>query len=919
MGYKFRYRQTVTEGGSSVHEGHFLEVSDDVWSISPLNAPWVNAGCYAGAIPANGSDIGTYSVVTWSGWNKDSVYSDMRDMSIKSYEGSSQQNLRFMAKYNSGSFTVPRQYFNWTNLREPTVTAIRDAIPYRYEVSNYSEYDPYRRQDKTVSAFGNSNSPLNIAPLEELHINNLILVPRFIIKEIEYYNYDDVADGYQSVDNSATATLYSWADIKPADNTPAGEHYDADLFDTGWKEITPVHEDGRRFQFCCGAFLVPYYGKSSNSYNTTTDTYTAGTNPDDGKVYGDRQVFGSVASEFNEYPIINTTTNMTRPCLMVMTESYNTVTGGLTYSTPTGIMFTNSMPSGNISANILALQPSWSLMSNFQTFSATTQWSSQFFTGNRDTSNLYADLDPSTSNTSPDLSIPTKIDFDVNISHLYNITDLATTVRHYIPNNNPIAFSFSKNNRNVTATNCAFFAINSLWHTIASLGCYVADDVTAAQKAPTGYYTGNNNHMYLGHMDASGITDGVMLQGGEIPASVQAGIDDIIQNTPYTPIKPTPPTPSDTDPTNPPVPSGKAEPKITGDDVKGRQDRAFHASSNSYYELSDAELKSFIDVLWAQPQSFYEAIQIAGKQTASIFDYITSLRVYPFDATALFPVGTSGQSPIFMGTGATLKKTDGTEYTLTKLTEYVNYTNFCSFHLAEFKDWRNNFLDYSPYTKVSLYLPYAGTIDLDCQMISAFSDITGCTIDVDCSIDLQSGVLTYYVFADNAYLLATQNVKVGVDIPLNGNDSLQQSINMVRNTYSNATRLLSGASSIALNAMSGNGAGAVSEALTAPVGIAEMALNTSLASRQIPVNTMPTSGSISSMLAGQDAFITIYRQKIANPANYGHAIGYKTESSHTIDSLSGWTVCRNPDLSGISATEGEKRLIADILTTGFYA
>lgn len=916
MTYTFRYRQSVTEGGSTVQQGGLIPVSESVWNLSPLNEPWVNAGCYAGAIPANGSEIGSYSIAMWSGWNKDSVYSDMRDLNIRSYVGSSQQNLRFMAKYNNGSFSVNKQSFNWTNLREPTVTAIRDAIPNRYELSNYSEYDPYKRQNKSLATSGNSNSPLNVAPLEELHINDLIWLPIFKFNEVEYYNFDDVAEGYANVTYGSSVSYY-WGDIKPEDKTPAGEHYDADLFEKGWTEIEPVHEGGRRFRYCCGVYLTPYYGKSSNSYNPTTDTYNAGTNPDDGKVYGDRQVFGSVASEFDEYPVIGTTTNLNRPCLLVMTESYDSVTGGLVYSLPAGISFSNILVTGSVSGNVHALQPSWSIASDFHTFAATTSWTSEFFIGNQDYCNFYQDSDPASNQAEPSLSITScVINADIQIAGLYNIPDLSSATRLYLVDNTPLAYAFQKSNRNLTATNLAFYPVNSLWHTIASLGCYVADYTTTAQKAPTGYYTGNNNHMYLGHMDASGITDGIMLQGGEIPASVQAGIDDIIQNTPYTPIKPTPPTPSDTDPTNPPVPSGKAEPKITGDDVKGRQDRAFHASSNSYYELSDAELKSFIDVLWSQPQSFYEAIQIAGKQTASIFDYITSLRVYPFDAS-LFP--TSGSSPIFMGTGATLKKTDGTEYTLSKLSEYINYTNFCSFHLAEFKDWRNNFLDYSPYTKVSLYLPYAGTIDLDCQMISAFSDITGCTIDVDFSIDLQSGVLTYYVFADNAYLLATQNVKVGVDIPLNGNDSLQQSINMVRNTYSNATRLLSGASSIALNAMSGNGAGAVAEALTAPVGIAEMALNTSLASRQIPVNTMPTSGSISSMIAGQDPFITIYRQKIANPANYGHAIGYKTESTHSIDSLSGWTVCRNPDLSGISATEGEKRLIADILTTGFYA
>lgn len=914
MGNTIRFRQAVTEGSSTVTEEMFEPVSDVVWEISTLNEQWVNAGCYAGAIPANDSDIGTYSIASWTGWNKDSVYSDMRNMTIKSVKGSSQQNLRFMAKYNSSSFTVSRQYYNWTNLRNSTAIAVKDAID---ALEPFTVYDPYKRQDKNVLTTGNSNSPLNIAPLEHLEINNLIFVPRFVFKEIEYYNYDAAADGYKSVINTTTSTMYSWADIKPADNTPAGEHYDADLFDRGWKEIEPVNEDGKRFMFCLGVYLIPYYGKSSNSYNAATDTYNAGTNPDDGRVYGNRQVFGSVASQADEYPVIGDTTNMTRPCLMVLTESYNEVTGGLTYSTPTGIMFSNFVPSANVSANELALHSSWSLMANFQTFAANSYWSPVFNPNNKDYSNMYADVDPATSNTAPDLTILTKIDMDIDVSHLYDLSGLDTTVHYYLPNSSPIAFLYQKGNRNFTATNCAFFSINALWHTIASLGCYIADDFTAAQKAPTGYYTGNNNHMYLGHMDANGITDGIMLQGGEIPSSVQAGIDDIIAGTPYTPITPTPPTPSDSDPTNPPVPSGKAEPKITGDNVNGYQNREFHASSNSYYYLTDAELKNFIDILWGQPASFYEAIQIAGKQTASIFDYITSLRLYPFDINVLFTQ--HSLSPIFMGTGATLLLTDSTEAQLQKLSDYIHYTTLCTFDLSEFTGWRQNFLDYSPYTKISLYLPYAGTMDLDCQMISAFSDITSCTITVDFAIDLQSGVLTYYVFADNAYLLATQNVKVGVDIPLNGNDSLQQSINMVRNTYSNATRLLAGASGIAVNTMSGNVAGVAAEALTAPIGIAEMALNTSLASRQIPVNTMPTSGSISSMLAGQDPFITIYRQKIANPANYGHAIGYKTESTHAISDLSGWTICRNPDLSGISATEGEKRLIADILTTGFYA
>ena len=80
------------------------------------------------------------------------------------------------------------------------------------------------------------------------------------------------------------------------------------------------------------------------------------------------------------------------------------------------------------------------------------------------TTNFYADVDPSTSNTSPDLSIPSVVvDTDVNISSLYNITELSSGNRIYLPNNNPVAFYFAKNNRNITATNVAYYSINALW------------------------------------------------------------------------------------------------------------------------------------------------------------------------------------------------------------------------------------------------------------------------------------------------------------------------------------------------------------------------------------------------------------------------------------------------------------------------
>lgn len=903
MANKIRYRQTVTEGGSSVQQEEVISVSDVVWEISPLNEPWVNAGCYAGAIPANDSDIGTYSVASWIKWNKDSVYSDMRDMTIRPVKGSSQQNLRFMAKYNNSSFTVDRQYYNWTNLREATVTAVKDAMN---SLTQYRTYDPYKRQDKNDVTNGTSNSPLNIAPLEHLQINNLIFVPRFVIKEIEYYNFDDISGGYQSVDNVATSALYSWADIKPEDKTPAGEHYDADLFERGWKEVDPVSEDGRRFRYCCGAFLIPYYGKSSNSYNSTTDTYTAGTNPDDGKVYGDRQVFGSVPSQTDEYPVIGTSSALNRPCLMVMTESYNTVTGGLTYSTPTGIMFANFVTSGNVSGNTLALQPSWSLMGNFQTFSATSHWTTQFFTANAGYCNMYADLDPATSNTAPDLSIPTKIDFDIDISLLYEITNLPTSVRLYIPNDNPIAFSFSKNNRNITATNCAFFSINALWHTIASLGCYVADDILTAQKAPTGYYTGNNNHMYLGHMDANGITDGIMLQGGEIPSSVQSGIDDIITGTPYTPIKPTPPEPSPSDDGIDDTDKG------TGTNLPAFGLKlAGSGGFMSYFLLGMSGLKDLATALSTTAQSFWAALGTATDfRTSNLLQYISSLKWYPIDILA----GNQGlyadvdTTDITFGFDSNAKLPLGS--TIKKLGTTIRVYNMGSVQIP-YKLGYETFLDKDPYSTVQVWLPFCGMYPVKADFV------VGNTISFYYVIDLVTGMCTALVTNDRQTLLNVSG-KIGVDYAVTGNDIITQSERMSGAYINSALSAIAGGINLGTSIASENAVGAVAASAGLLGDIAKSSIDIASAKRAVPVAVSSGSG-FGSSFAPNTPCVIVNPPAIRIPEDYGHAQGYVYNQTVSIGSLSGFTICENPDLSGISATEGEKRLIADILTTGFYA
>lgn len=902
MGYKIRYRQSVTEGGTTIQDEKTIDTFDCVWNISPLNTPWVTSGCYAGATPTNGSEIGSYSVATWSGWNKDTVYSDMRNMSIKPYKGSSQQNLRFMAKYNSTSFTVNKQSFNWTNLRDNTVRVISNAIEI---LGNYTEYDPYRRQDKQMGAGGTNNSPLNVAPLKSLQINNLIFVPVFIVKEIEYYGYDDVVGGYMNVLNPSATTNYTWAQIKPEDKTPAGEFYDDELFEKGWTEITPTQEDGRRFRYCCGVVLTPYYGKCSNTYNSSTDTYRDGTNPDDGKVYGNREVFGSVQLQTGEYPVIGTTTNLSRPCLLVMTESYDSVTGGLTYTLPAGISFNNIYSTGSASGNLHALQPGWSLASNFQTFGATTSWTSNFYTFQQNTCNFYADAEPSSTNTSPDLSVTsTVLDIDIDISSLYDITGFPSSIRHYLPNNNPIAFSFTRSNRQVIATNIAFYSINSLWHTIASLGCYVADSTTTAQKAPTGYYTGNNNHLYLGHMSDNGITDGIMLQGIDLQSSTQARIDDIIQNTPYTPIIPPPPSP----------PSGEGiddNDKGTGTNLPNFGLKlAGSGGFTSYYLLSYQGLASVQNALSVVASTFWEALGTATDYSQSnLLKYVMSLKWYPIDILTgnqgVYADVATAEINFAFNQNSKLPIT-GTNYKLGSTFRVYNMGSIAIPYKLNFE----TFLDKEPYTSVNIWLPFCGLYPLKADYV------VGNTINIYYVVDLTTGMCTAIVTNDRNTLLNVTG-KIGVDYAVTGNDVITQSERMAGSYVNGAMSAINGAISLGNAAMSENIAGAVSASVGLAGSIAKSSIDIASAKRSVPVAVSSGSG-FGSCFAPNYPAIIVNPPAVKIPSNYGHTTGYVYNQIAVIGSLSGFVVCNNPDLTSIRSTDAEKSEIYRMLTTGFY-
>lgn len=889
--YKVNYKQYV----DGVETTFQVNTSGTVGEVCEPNTEWTG-------IPYAGTSITNLNECAYLSWGN-----DYQETSI-SGNNLGRTNLRFgIIWYQSGTTRdVTRFAYRWTGLPESVVNYYKTN-----DRNNVQLYNPLSNNVGNVGTLG-SRSPWYISFLNELKINNLIFNVVISVSDLKFSGYrSGEAEGntsgrYYSTITETNKQYYNWKDIRPEDNLPEGLAYDDDLWNNGYK-ILAQDADSITYRIVKGATLIPYYGNSSNTYNSQNDSYT---NSVVSPVYGDRQNFGIIASSSADSPTFNANTR-SNPRLIIIADG--TGIGSTIYHSVNGIKFNNSS----------SVQIEYGLnQSAIQSWTRRTDYlgSNDFNVANQlydSGTNNGGIIEEFLSATPTGHVLVPGIKGGGGTLSTDNDTwgDSASSVFRYIPvlesTGSTIALSYRKSYAQCATFGCVY-PIKELWQTIATFGCYVGDDEVACQKAQLGTNIGDNNHIYLGEMLQDGTTTGNMLQGGEISNSTQSTIDDIIAETPYTP-----PSPSDDDPTNPPTPSGKGEGKITGDTTTGIKDRFLGTGSIKYYALAPSDTVELKTLLWAQAKTFYEAIQIAGRQSASIFDYISSFRYYPASVSAM-GFTTDSASDIYLGTGAKFQKTDGTDYQLVQVNGFVAQFDWCRWDLSTFSGWRNNFLDYSPYCKLSIYLPYAGTFDLDLQTVASMVDITQATIRASVCIDINTGSMTYYVDADNCMIL-NKTVKLGVDLPISGNDAIQQSTAILQTTYNNASQLIGEVSGIASAVNSGSVADIATSALQLPVSLGNMSLSTALANRQVPTQVSSFGGALSSVTQGQDPYITIYRQKIANPLNYGHTVGYLTASTHAIGDLSGWTICSNPDLSGIAATTAELDMIQQILTSGFYA
>lgn len=199
------------------------------------------------------------------------------------------------------------------------------------------------------------------------------------------------------------------------------------------------------------------------------------------------------------------------------------------------------------------------------------------------------------------------------------------------------------------------------------------------------------------------------------------------------------------------------------------------------------------------------------------------------------------------------------------------------------------YLDYDPYTKAEIYLPYIGTHPI------SVDDIMGKSVHVVYHIDILSGACTAFVKCGGSVLYEFIG-QCSSSIPVTGNDW---------------TNVINGVLSVsaAIGTMVATGGA------TAPMAASAIA-STAVNSMKSNVEKSGSMSGTGGMMAVQTPYLILTRPRQAMPARQNEFMGYPSFITSKLGLLSGYTVVEEIHPENISGTEQELSEIENLLKTG---
>ena len=291
------------------------------------------------------------------------------------------------------------------------------------------------------------------------------------------------------------------------------------------------------------------------------------------------------------------------------------------------------------------------------------------------------------------------------------------------------------------------------------------------------------------------------------------------------------------------------------------------------------ELNDLADWLW---QDFLTGSGIS-KLFADVMDSIISLHMLPFtpgSSTAITP--TVGN---FAVTGVSMSP----------LTAQFKDIDCGSLTISEY--W-GNYLDYNPYTKITLFLPFVGEVQLDAD------EVMGNTISVKYRVDCLTGSFVAFVSTTDK-VLGQYSGNCALSVPVSAADysGLHQAI---LNTAATAA-------SVVGSAVSG---GAVAAAGTAKEKGLSLAAN--IDTMKVRVQHSGAIGASAGFMGVQKPYVIIHRPNQCVPQYYNQFGGYPAHFTAAVGDVYGYTEIEEIKLDGLPFLDSEIVMLDSILKGGVY-
>ena len=482
------------------------------------------------------------------------------------------------------------------------------------------------------------------------------------------------------------------------------------------------------------------------------------------------------------------------------------------------------------------------------------------------------------------------------IPYVYNNSDSFGMILH-TENSLPHIKTLSGTNDTHVYTEYYSEFEQDIMKTVACFGLYFTpNDSIGALGSLT------DNDMYIGLLDGNGIGHGEYLRGANTVNAPQNNWNDMTD-------------------------SGYDYEKDV-DKTKYRNDTQFYAgygtsSFTKFYALTETQVNQLSQELYRIANDVPSGTSITEYNmkmflTNNPIDCIISLKKFPVENIPL----ASSDATIYLGAKAT--NITGKILATPTWVYYFNFRNSADQSCRPI--FGDNFLDYEPYTKCKIVIPFCGTVDVPVSYIYQYDDL-----QIALVMDFITGAVTAYILV-NGITIDSITGSCAIDLPVSGIqsatlDSQIHSVAMAREKQQSTlgTGLIAGAVSIGIGLATGNlpaaiGGGAAIIGSFMHAEDTGKQINYELSHMETPVKQVSAASGQIAHTYDMRCKMIITRPTIADEYSeeeYANTIGYACLINTTVRELHGFTV-GTINLDGIDATAKEKEMIQSAFASGVY-